>query len=154
MRARRSRVQSGVALALVAGGLWLAGCGSSDDGVSPGPPTDYAEAEPNDFTAQSLGALDSTDITVGGQATGDTDVDLYQVTLTDPGGLYVQLDWSGGQDLLFAVSNEQGVFVSASDGPGHPEICYLTGLAAGDHLIRIGSHTASSVNYVLTIGPR
>ena len=143
-----------LALGLVLGAGWLAGCsGGGDDGVSPPPPTDYVDAEPNDFTAQSIGALDSTDITVGG-TTSDADVDLYRINLTAATALFVQLDWSGGQDLEFAVSDDQGVFVTLVDTGANPETCTLPGLGPGDRLIRVDSRSSSPASYVLTIGPR
>jgi len=152
--ARARRARTALALALSLGGLWLAGCSSGDDGVSPGPPTTYVEAEPNDFNAQSLGALDSTDITVGGAASSDADVDLFSITLSEPMDLFVQLDWTGGQDLEFAVSDDQGVFVTFVDTGARPEACTLPVLGASTRLIRVGSRSSSPANYVLTIGPR
>ena len=134
--------------------LWLAGC-SSDDGVSPPPQnTTHVEAEPNDFTAQSLGTLDSTDITVGGSASGAGDVDLFRITLDGATDVFLQLDWTGGQDLEFAVSNDAGIFVTHVDTANRPESCTITVAGAGDRLIRVGSHASTSAGYVLTIGPR
>jgi len=149
----RRRTRTALALALSLGGLWLAGCSSGDDGVSPLPPTTYVDAEPNDFNAQSLGALDSTDITVGG-STSDADVDLYSIALSEPMDLFVQLDWTSGQDLEFAVSNDQGVFVTFVDTGARPEACTLPIPGAGTRQIRVGSRSSSPANYVLTIGPR
>ena len=69
-------------------------------------------------------------------------------------GWRLQLEWQGGQDLEFAVSDDQGVFVTRVDTGSNPESCTIPALGAGDRLIRVGSRSSTTTNYVLTIGPR
>lgn len=145
---------------LVAVLLLAAGCSSG--GGKAAPPTQppvpgpgaRSESEPNDFTAQSFGALSATDFVVSGTSASDADVDLYSVTSSATGGLFVNLDWNSASDLDVAISNSNGVFVRHVDGSGHPETCTLIGLPAGTYTVRVGSFTNAATGYTLTLGQR
>jgi hypothetical protein len=135
--------------------LTLVGCSSSEDtGNNPPPGTTHTESEPNDSAPQAFGVLDSTDIVVGGNSASNADIDLYSVTLSAPAALYVQLAWSGGQNLGVAVSNEDGIFVRNVDSGSNVEECTVIGLGAGTYRVRVGSQSTSSADYLLTIGAR
>ena len=143
-----------LALGLIAS---LAGCGSGGGGGGT-PPTSSVrnvnEAESNDFAAQSVGALASTDIVVAGSTASASDVDLYRVTASGPVALFVSLDWGSASDLELSISDANGTFVRHVDTLGHPESCRLPGLAAGDYTVRVGSFTNTATNYSLTLGQR
>jgi len=145
-----------LALALVAG------CGGKGGGpglttappAGPPPPGSVTESEPNDFAAQTLGALSTIDFTVTGATASQSDVDLYSVTASATTGLLVNLNWNNGNDLELAISNANGIFVRHVDGSGRPETCTLIGLPAGTYTVRVGSHTNAATTYSLIIGQR
>ncbi len=143
-----------IPIALLALALALFGCSSSEDTTAPPPGTTHSEAEPNDSAPQSLGTLDSTDIVVGGASASNADIDLYSVTLSATASLFVQLSWSGAQDLGVAVSNTDGVFVTNVDGTSNIEECTVLNLDPGTYRVRVGSQSTSSADYLLTIGMR
>jgi len=114
-----------------------------------------AEIEPNDVTAQILGALGTTDKVVSGNAGGRNDVDYYSVTLSAPASIHMALSWTGAQDLEVGVSDANGVMIRNQDTPtGNPEQCTVTARPAGSYLVRVGSRSSSAVAYSLTIGQR
>lgn len=152
MNAYRNR---GTALTLAALALLLAGCGGGGGGrnvTNPPPGTTHTEAESNDFTAQSVGTLGTTEISVGGVSSSDADVDLYRVTLAATTNIHVTLSWTGAQDLDVAISNAAGVTVNHQDTAANPEQCNLNSMPAGNYTVRVGSRSGSSVGYVLRIG--
>ncbi len=132
----------------------LVGCGGGGGGGGGivGPGTD--EVEPNDFTAQSAGTLSGSDLVRTGSAAGQSDVDLYSVTLTGTTNLFVSVNWSNTNDLELSISNANGIFVRTVDTASHPESCTLAGLPAGTYTIRIGSFSQTATAYTLTIGAR
>lgn len=138
---------------LLVAALCVPGCGSSP--TQPPPPTGGSgdDAEPNDFTAQPLGALSSTDFVVNGSTSSGSDVDLFSVTASATSNLYAMLDWSSASFLELSLSNQSGVFVRHVSG-GQPESCTLSGLPPGTYTIRVGSLTDVSTSYTLTIGQR
>lgn len=141
---------------LAALAVMLAGCGGGGGGggvTNPPPPTTtHTETESNDFNAQSLGTLGSTEISVGGTSSSDADVDLYRVTLASTTNIHVVLQWTGAQDLDFAVSNTAAVIVRHQDTASNPEQCNLNSLPAGNYTLRVGSRSGTAAGYVLKIG--
>ena len=134
----------------------LAGCGGKSATEPPPPPPSGArtEVEPNDFTAQSLGALFTKDFVVSGAIASGADVDLYSVSSGATFSLYASVDWSNGSDLELAISNSNGIFIRHVDTAGHPEACTLAGLPAGTYTVRVGSLRSVATSYQLTIGTR
>jgi hypothetical protein len=137
----------------------VVGCGGGGGGGGTppitGPPGSIAEVEPNDPTPQAIGALGADDKVIFGLANGRNDVDLFSVTLTDPGSLYMSLSWTGAQDLEVGVTDQNGIVVHNQDTPtANPEACIVTGQAAGTYTVRVGSHSTSGVYYLLTVGVR
>jgi hypothetical protein len=137
---------------LLIAALATAGCGGSNPTQPPGPPND--ETEPNDFVAQSLGALTGTDIVFHGSTASGSDVDLFTVSTASTVNLYASLEWTSGSDLELTLSDQNGVFVRHVDTTGHPESCTLPGLGPGTYTIRVGSLTDVTTLYTLTIGRR
>lgn len=135
--------------------LALAGCGGGGGGSgSTSPPPGNTEAEPNDFTSQSMGTLTGSDITFNGSAASAADVDLYRITATGTTNLFVSLNWSNGNDLELSISNAAGIFVRTVDTAGHPETCTLPALPAGTYTIRVGSFSGTATPYTITVGSR
>jgi len=138
---------------LLVAALCAPGCSSSPT-QPPGPsPGTGNETEPNDFAAQSLGTLSSTDFVVNGSTATGSDVDLFAVTVGATANLYAKLDWSSGSYLELSLSNQNGVFVRHVAGV-RPETCTLSGLPPGTYTIRVGSLTDAASGYALTIGQR
>lgn len=137
------------AVAILAGG-----CASSDDPTGPPIPPANGENEPNDFNAQTLGTLSSTDFEISATASSASDVDLFKVTASAPVNLIASVDWAGTADLELSISNSSGIFVRHVDTGGHPEQCVLTGLPAGTYTVRVGSFTSAATHYTLTVGVR
>jgi hypothetical protein len=135
----------------------LAGCGGGGGGGG-SPPTSSVrnvnEAESNDFSAQSVGALASTDIVVAGSTSSVRDVDLFQVTASGPVTLYASLDWTGSSNLELTISDANGIFVRHVNTTGHPESCRMPGLGAGSYTVRVGSISDATTSYSLTLGQR
>ncbi len=135
--------------------LALAGCGGGGGGSgSTSPPPGNTEAEPNDFTSQSMGTLAGSDITFSGSAASAANVDLYRVTATGTTNLFVSLNWSNDNDLELSISNAAGIFVRTVDTAGHPETCTLPALPAGTYTIRVGSFSGTATPYTITVGSR
>src|SRR5262245_29707194 len=82
---------------LLIAALTAAGCGGSNPTEPPAPPND--ETEPNDFVAQSLGALTGTDINFHGTTASGSDVDLFSVSSANAVNLFASLEWTSGSDL-------------------------------------------------------
>jgi len=134
----------------------LAGCGGKSSTEPPPPPPGGArtEVEPNDFNAQSLGALSVNDFVVSGATASGADVDLYSVSSTATFSLHASLDWSTASDLELTISDGAGIFVRHVDTTGHPEACTLAGLPPGTYTVRVGSLSGGATSYQLTIGAR
>jgi hypothetical protein len=132
----------------------IAGCGGESGGPTEPPPGGTAEAEPNDFNAQLLGALSTTDFVISGSTATGADVDLFSVTAAEPVTLLASLDWSGGSDLELTISNSNGIFVRHVDTAGHPEACTIGGLPAGTYTVRVGTLSNAAQSYSLRIGKR
>lgn len=128
--------------------LALAGCSKSS--TAPPPPPGNNEGEPNDFTAHHVGTLGTSAIVVTGEM-ANPDVDLFSVTLTATTGLDVSLSWPAGSDLELTLSDASGIFVRHVDTNSIPESCRLADLPAGTYQIRVGSLSATTANYTLTI---
>jgi hypothetical protein len=145
-----------VVLVAAAAVLACAGaCGKSSPTEPPPPPGGARnESEPNDFSAQALGTLTTTDFVVTGSISGGGDVDLYSVTAADVFALYASLDWSTASDLELTISDANGVFVRHVDSAGHPEACTTGALPAGTYTVRVGSLTLSGTSYQLALGRR
>ena len=148
-----TRFRSILVLLLIAATV-ACGCGGGGSSPPTAPPPGLGEAEPNDFTAQSVGTLSTSDIRVNGSTASARDVDLYSVIASAPVTLSVSLDWSGSSDLELTISNGAGVFVRHVDTAGHPESCILAGLPAGTYTVRVGSFTNAATGYSLFIGQR
>jgi len=132
--------------------LCAAGCSSSNP-TEPGPgPGTGDEHEPNDFAAQPLGALSSTDIVVHGSTATGSDVDLFSVTAGAAVNLFANLAWSTSSFLELTLSNQNGTFVRNLGG-ANPETCTLS-LPAGTYTVRVGTLTDGATNYTLTLGQR
>lgn len=145
----------GLGTAALAAVIALAGCGGGGGGnniTNPPAGNTHTESEPNDFTAQSLGTLGTSNFTVGGTSSSDADVDLYRVTLGATANVHVTLSWTGAPDLDVAISNANGITVNHQDTANNPEQCNLNSLPAGTYTLRVGSRTASAAAYTLTIG--
>jgi hypothetical protein len=136
---------------LLAVAIAVPGCGGSNP-TEPEPLSD--EIEPNDFVAQGLDTLSTTDLVYHGATSGGSDVDLFMVHALAPVNLHASLDWSTGSDLELTLSNTDGLFVRHVDTNGHPESCTLSGLPAGNYTVRVGSLTDATTHYTLTIGQR
>jgi hypothetical protein len=150
----------GFALSSLIVAFGVVGCGGGGDGGGgtppiTGPPGSIAEVEPNDPTPQTIGALDATDKVIFGVANGRNDVDLYSVTLTSPGNIYMSLSWTGAQDLEVGVTDPNGIVIHNQDTPtANPEECIVTGRAVGTYIVRVGAHGTGGVYYLLTVGIR
>lgn len=145
--------RSTLVLALVA--AIVASCGGGGGSKPPtAPEPGVGETEPNDFTAQSVGTLSTTDIIVNGTTSKARDVDLFRVTISAPATLLASLDWNSASDLELTISNAAGIFVREVDTAGHPESCSLPGLPAGVYTVRVGSFTDAATSYKLTLGLR
>ena len=154
MRARRLLI---LIAAVVVASACLAGCGGKSSTAPPPPPQGGArnEVEPNDFTAQSLGALGANDFVVSGAISSGADVDLYSVSSSTVFSLYASVDWNtASDDLELAISNSNGVFVRHVNTAGHPEACTIAGLPAGTYAVRVDALGSASTSYQLTIGTR
>jgi len=150
------RVRLFLFAAVIGAAACLAGCGGKSSTEPPPPPPGGArtETEPNDFSAQSLGALSANDFVVSGATANGADVDLYSVSSTATFSLHASLDWSSANDLELTISNNNGIFVRHVDTSSHPEACTLSGLPAGTYTLRVGSLSAGATSYQLTIGAR
>jgi len=141
-------------LALLLLAAIAAGCGGGSSKPPTAPEPGLGETEPNDFTAQSVGTLSTTDILVNGTTSKARDVDLFRVTIASTATLFVNLDWNSAADLELTISNGAGIFVREVDTAGHPESCRLPGLPAGTYTVRVGSFTDVATGYTLTLGQR
>ena len=142
---------------MVLAAVLAAGCSSGGDGgpMSPPPPQGPSESEPNDFDADTLGTLSTTDFVVSGITASASDVDMFSMVASEAvPALLVSLDWSGSADLELAVSNADGIFIRHVDTAGHPEACTLGPLPAGTYTVRVGSFTNAATSYSLRIGKR
>jgi hypothetical protein len=135
------------------------GCSKKDSGpTGPGsggpPPGTIQEIEPNDVTAQSLGALGSTDITVAGTATNGVDVDRYSIILNGQANLFAMVSWQGSADLALWVTLPNGIPLTLKDSGVNSESCVLPARPAGAYVIQITSKQSNATAYTLTIGTR
>jgi hypothetical protein len=138
----------------------LAGCKKDESspvapGV-PGAPGTVTEVEPNDQTPQLLGTLGTTDVTVNGSSTTDTDVDKYSIVLGGTTNLHVEISWTGASNLDVGIMNPSGYMLSFRGNGTNPELCTLTGLPAGTYTVYVsaGSLAAAPQSYVVKVGPR
>lgn len=136
--------------------LWigiLPGC-SKKDGGGPTSPGGTGETEPNDLVPQSLGTLGTSDIALGGSASGTNDVDRYSITTTETVNLYVSIAFASGADIDVGIENSGGIMLSHQDTGSNPEHCTLAARAAGTYIVEVTSKTASATEYTLTVGRR
>lgn len=136
---------------------FLAGCKKESGTTEPpivNPPGTINEVEPNNTTAQSLGALGATDINVAGSASGVTDIDLFSVQLTGATNFFVSVSWTGGSDLDFEIMNSANININAQAGTANPERCTLSSLAAGTYVVKVSTKSTATTQYLLTVGKR
>ena len=139
----------------------IAGC-KKDEGPSEPviPPGTVNEVEPNDQTAQSLGALGTTDITVNGGAATANDVDKFLVNLSAAStNLRAEISWTGAGDLDVGITDTSGTLVAFQRTGANPERCIRPGLGPGRYTIYVSANSVASQTaypqvYALKIGPR
>lgn len=133
------------------------GCKKDDSGptaptVAPGT---VNEVEPNDQTAQALGALGTTDVTVNGSALSASDVDKYTITLGATTNLHADITWTGGGDLGVGIMNPAGIMLTFRNTGVSPRGCTLS-VPAGTYTIYVNANGGAGYpqGYSLKIGPR
>jgi hypothetical protein len=133
--------------------------GCKKDAESTAPPTVAAgtvnEVEPNDQTAQALGVLGTTDVTVVGSASTTNDVDKYTVVLGATTNLHADITWAGGGDLGVGIMNPAGIMLTFRNTGVSPRGCTLS-VPAGTYTVYVNANGAAGFpqGYSLKIGPR
>ena len=133
----------------------ISGCKKDDVSTAPPATGTVNEVEPNDQTAQALGALGTTDITVVGSASTANDVDKYTITLGATTNLHADITWAGGGDLAVGITDQNGNLVAFRNTGVSPRGCTLPRVA-GTYSIYINANgtTGFPQAYSLKIGPR
>jgi hypothetical protein len=135
----------------------ISGCKKDDEGTAPPPVAagTVNEIEPNDQTAQALGALGTTDVTVVGSASTANDIDKYTVILGATSNLHADITWAGGGDLGVGVMNPAGIMLTFRNTGVSPRGCTLS-VPAGTYTIYVNANGGAGYpqGYSLKIGPR
>ena len=135
----------------------ISGCKKDDNGTSAPPvtPGTVNEVEPNDQTAQALGALGTADLTVSGSASLANDVDKYTITLGAVSNLHADITWTGGGDLGVGIMDPAGIMLTFRNTGASPRGCTLS-VPAGTYTIYINANGGAGYPqaYSLKIGSR
>jgi len=135
----------------------ITGCKKDDSGPA-APPVAAGtvnEVESNDQTAQALGALGTTDITVIGSTSTANDIDKYAIILGATTNLHADITWAGGGDLGVGIMNPAGIMLTFRNTGVSPRGCTLS-VPAGTYTIYVNANGAAGFpqGYSLKIGPR
>jgi hypothetical protein len=135
----------------------IAGCKKDDSSPAAPPPASgtVTEVEPNDQTAQALGALGTTDVTVNGSGATVSDIDRYSIILGATTNLHADITWTGGGDLGVGIMNPAGIMLTFRNTGTSPRGCTLS-VPAGTYTIYVNANggTGYPQAYALKIGPR